>query len=79
MSTWIEIRCENMHERSAYGKRAEDCCWSNDKKSPISISDDSQNEVLTTLRRLTEEAKTAGWVKEKKGWLCPHCKNLKAA
>lgn len=76
MATWIEIRCENMHDCSAYGRNPTECCWSNDKKSPSSVSDDSQIEVLTTLRRLSAEAKLSGWIKGGGGWLCPYCSKL---
>lgn len=75
MSTWLEIRCEHQQD-SSFGPNPHERCWSGEGKSPNSVSDDSQAAVMLTLRRISEEAKAAGWVKRKKGWLCPYCQGL---
>lgn len=75
MSTWLEIRCENLYD-SSFGHKPNERCWSSDGKSPNSVSDDGQADVMLTLRRISGEARAAGWVKKREGWLCPYCQGL---
>ncbi|WP_274644284.1 hypothetical protein [Pseudomonas serbica] len=75
MATWLELRCENQHQDSAYklSGTAQGSCWSWENKNPSSLSDDNQSDVLVTLRRLADDAKEAGWLKTRTGWHCPFC------
>lgn len=77
MATWLEIRCENQMEDSAFSPhgKPEGWCWTWDssRKKPSSVSDDSQAQVMLTLRRISQEAVDQGWVKTRSGWHCPHC------
>jgi len=77
MATWLEIRCENQMEDSAFSShgKPEGYCWTWDrsKEKPSALSDDSQAQVMLTVRRVSQEAVDQGWVKTRSGWYCPYC------
>lgn len=76
MGIWMEIRCEartqDFAEQMAKGvSRAR--CWSHQNAGPMDMASDTQASVLDVLRGMERDAKQAGWVKTKAGWVCPDC------
>ena len=76
MATWIEFRCEartqefaGTSEEGAYQAR----CLSHHNAGPQDMALDTRASVIDLLQTLEREAKEAGWVKTKVGWVCPGC------
>lgn len=69
MSIWMEIRCETRKPKA--GTR----CYSTMNAGPMCLIQDTRKGVTQGLSHLNDQAKRAGWVKCKDGWVCPACKN----
>jgi hypothetical protein len=75
MGIWIEFRCENRSNPSSFAKPGayRDRCWSNDNAGPMEMANETQADVIETLKYLMKTARETGWVKTKFGWICPYC------
>lgn len=75
MGIWIEFRCENAGEPSAYGFEGQ--CLSHNNEGPQAMSSHGRTVMLETVRGLEKKARKSGWQKTREGWLCPFCASRK--
>ena len=68
MSIWIEIHCDVRRNH----------CRSDNGHMPGDLSRNTRGAVLFTLTRLGKMALEGGWIKDKRGWVCPNCKTVSA-
>jgi len=77
MGTWIELRCENRDSKSSWGDGLGgrgNGCWSHINEGHGELALDTRADLLETMRQVERQAKEAGWVKSKFGWVCPFCR-----
>lgn len=75
MGIWVEIRCENRAAESARGE-AGSHCWSHENQGPMGEASDKRAKLIELMRGLEQEARTTGWIKTRKGWMCPFCADI---
>lgn len=73
MGMWIEIRCERRVEEASYGLQGGGRCLSHDNVGPMGEAHDTRADVSALIQELEGQARNDGWVKTRKGWVCPRC------
>ena len=72
MSLWIEIHCDlPVDGNNEFG---EPLCFSYSSASIGGICGNDRTAMMKDLRLIERDAKGQGWIKTRKGWVCPACK-----
>lgn len=73
MAIWIEIHCDVRSNGPPDRGRLHPFCNSDRNENISGMTGNSRAVFLKTIRHLEKNAKSAGWVKTRDGWICSSC------
>lgn len=74
MAYWVEVHCDVNSEGPPDPGRLEPYCYSNNgSSSGVMIANESAAKASSIASRV---ARSRGWVRRRKGWVCPNCKKM---
>lgn len=69
MAFRIEIVCDLSIDKGYHGD-----CYSACNRNFRLLTDNTDKDILITMKTLRENARKQGWIQTHKGWKCPYCK-----
>lgn len=73
MSIWLEIHCDVRSTAPEGWNRDRPYCDSQHGEFPGVLAHDTSEEITDAIRHLKLDARDQGWVKDRRGWVCPNC------
>ena len=76
MSIWLEIFCDVRAPCPEGMVCLDPFCYGESTRQVGGMAYNTRESVRRCLMSLEKQAKLAGWIKDRRGWVCPNCKTV---